>query len=330
MPDRPAELPRPELRQGDEGPAVAYAQSLLPHGFDGDFGPITDDEVRDFQRTRGLAVTGVIDDDTWDALEFHEPPVLPSLPSSAVAAVLMIAEASAIANYPWQDRGVAPKGYTQGMALAFAQSYLRLKAGNAAVVEMARRNSHDDEVDALSWYNSDFYALGMSNESSGVHTLRHLYVLLLGQGMRESSGQHCCGRDQSAENTSSETAEAGLFQTSYNAHDCCPEFDPLMDEYEAADSGTFPLSGFREVFARDVVCSDADWDCYGSGRGYDFQLLCKEQPAFAVESCALVLRNRREHYGPINRKEAELRTEADDMFRAVQAFIDWSMPGDAA
>jgi hypothetical protein len=322
---RLTDVPRPPLRQGDEGAAVGYMQTLLPHGHDGDFGPITDDEVRDFQRTRGLPVTGIVDDATWNALETDAPPVLPAMPSRDVAAVMLIASMSEIAGYAWADRGIAPPGYMQGMALSFAQSYLRLKDEDRAVVEMAKANTHDDDVDALSLFNSDFYALGMSNESDGPHTLRHLYVLLLGLGMRESSGQHCCGRDQSADNVSADTCEAGLFQTSYNAHDCHPTFDPLMNEFATgATVGNHPgsVSGFAKVFAIGVSCSQSDWDCYGSGRGYDFQLLCKTQPAFAVESCALVLRNRCQHYGPIKRKEVELRRDADDMFRAVQRYVD--------
>jgi len=319
---RPKEIPRPILSEGDEGPAVAYMQSLLPHGQDGDFGPITHDEVVDFQRTRGLDVDGVVGPATWDALESHAPPVLPELPSDQIAAIMMIASASEIASYDWDDRGRAPAGYTNGIALAFAQSYLRLKARHPAVVEMAKADSYDDDVNALSWYRSNFQALGMSNERPGADTLRHLYVLLMGLGMRESSGQHCVGRDTTADNTSSETCEAGLYQTSYNAHTCSDHFDPLMDEFEQAST----VMCFIEVFSVDVSCSNDDWECYGSGRGYDFQMLCKQCPAFAVESCALVLRNRRQHYGPINNKAAEIKPEADAMFRAVQAYLDWIAP----
>jgi hypothetical protein len=312
--------PRPTLIIGESGPAVSYLQTLLPHGFDGDFGPITQEEVREFQRTRGLAVTGIVNQTTWDALESEAPPVLPSLPASDAAAVMWIASASAIASYEWQDRGTAPAGYIMGMALAFAQSCIRLEARHPAVIGMSCANTHDDELDALSWFNSDFAALDMSNERPGIDTLRHLYVLLLGLGMRESSGQHCEGRDQSASNTSSDTAEAGLFQTSYNAHVCHPCFDPLMEEFEREET----VAGFGTVFAEGVSCSESDWDCYGSGAGFTFQDLCKRAPAFAVESCALVLRNLRQHYGPINRKEVELRREADNMFRAVQACIGLS------
>jgi hypothetical protein len=316
---RPADLPRPTLREGDEGAAVMYMQSLLPHaGNDGDFGPLTDSEVKDFQRTRGLQVTGVVEEATWDALEASAPPVLPTLPSSDMAVIMMIAARSDIAHYQWHDRGQAPIGYMYGMALSFAQSYLRLQARHPAMLEASKANTHDDDVDAISWFNSDFEAIDMRNEIGGANVLRHLYVMLLGLGMRESSGQHCEGRDTSASNTSSDTAEAGLFQTSYNARASSEHFDPLMDEFEEGVTAV----GFSQAFAADVECSVSDWDDYGSGRGAAFQALCKAEPAFAVESCALVLRGLRQHYGPVNRKELELRPEADDMFRAVQTYID--------
>lgn len=322
MPRRPRFADLPVLRQGDEGPAVSYLQSLLPHGFDGDFGPITDGEVREFQRTRGLPVTGVVNEETWAALETGTPPTLPTLPSSDVAAIMMIAAASEVASFNWADRGEAPIGYTQGMALAFAQSYLRLKDHHPAVIEMAQANTHDDDVDAISWFNSDFEAIAMRNEVPGPTVLRHLYVMLLGLGMRESSGRHCEGRDQSASNTSSETCEAGLFQTSYNAHVCSPMFDVVMDEFETGSD----VVGFMEVFRKGVSCSDSEWDNYGSGRGEEFQALCKSTPAFAVESCALVLRGLRQHYGPINRKEVQLLEISDRMFHSVQEYIDRAEP----
>ena len=44
---------------------------------------------------------------------------------------------------------------------------------------------------------------------TGAVTLRHLFALILGLGMRESSGRYCEGRDMSASNVSAETAECG-------------------------------------------------------------------------------------------------------------------------
>ena len=228
------------------------------------------------------------------------------------------AENSPIARYSWRDRGQAPLGYTKGMAIAFAQAYIRL-IDNADPIakEWAKADTGNDNIDALSWYNSNFTSLGMGNHTDGIDTLRHLYVLLMGLGMRESSGKHCEGRDQSASNTSSDTAEAGLFQTSFNASTACTDFLNLFDQYEI-DSP----QGYMSIFAEGVSCSSGSWSCYGSGNGYRFQQLCKYDPTLAVETCATTLRRLRQHYGPINRKEAELRREADDMFMEVQRLLE--------
>ena len=113
-------------------------------------------------------------------------------------------------------------------------------------------------------------------------------------------------------------------QTSYNASDFSSNFDPLMDEY-AAGGGSNPQA-FLNVFAEGVYCNSSSWSCYGSGRGYQFQKMAKEMPAFAVETCALVARNRCDHYGPLIRKECELKAEAADMLRAVRDYIDETTP----
>lgn len=64
---------RPILRRGKKGPVVEQAQRLLAaHGYDikidGDFGPGTDNIVREFQESRGLMADGVIGPTTWAAL----------------------------------------------------------------------------------------------------------------------------------------------------------------------------------------------------------------------------------------------------------------------
>jgi hypothetical protein len=248
--------------------------------------------------------------------EVEEGPVRPRPPRGDEEEIMDIAIHSAIADYQWKDRGRAPAGYIKGFALAWAQVVKRFALEDTVVMEMAKPNT-GSSTDVLQVYNSDFVAKGMTNEYGDIHTLRHLFALLLGLGMRESSGKHCEGRDTTATNVTSDTAEAGLYQTSYNAHSFCDEFDIVMDEYE---EGTH--EGYVEVFKEGVSCSEADWASYGSGRGRQFQDLCKTQPAFAVETCALVLRNRCDHYGPINRKEAELRSEADWMLLDVQRYVE--------
>lgn len=321
-PPAPPSTDHPTLKKGDTGSWVSYMQSITPLIADGDFGSNTDSALRYFQKTHGLTSDGICGPSTWNALETQEEPEPPKpppgeLPAEQQRAIKDIAASSAIADYNWGDRGKAPAGYTQGMALAFANSYLRLKDSDDAGVEMAKANTGNDSKDALSWYNSDFKAKGMSNETAGPDTLRHLYVLLLGLGMRESSGKHCEGRDMSATNTSSDTAEAGLFQTSYDAHTCNSEFDRLFNDAVAGQSPCY-----LDTFKQGVSCSSSSWSCYGSGNGYKFQELCKSCPTFAAETCAIVLRNLRQHYGPINRKEAEIRTEADQMFSQVQEYLD--------
>jgi hypothetical protein len=244
------------------------------------------------------------------------PPLPPVLEPSTVLEILRAAEKSELARYDWFDRGQAPLGYIAGMALGYSTVLRKLRRGDPAAVEMSLAATDDDETDALAWYASEFAELGMDNSQAGVDTLRHLFVLLTGLGMRESSGRHCEGRDVTADNVDSNTAEAGLFQMSWNMSSCSPQMQMLFDQYASAT----PLCALG-VFAKDVSCSSEDWECYGSGDGFEYQERAKYCPQFAVETAALGLRKRRQHWGPINRKEAELTSEADALFLDVEDII---------
>jgi hypothetical protein len=90
-----------------------------------------------------------------------------------------------------------------------------------------------------------------------------------------------------------------------------------MDEY-GDDEGLC----FLGAFADGIQCSTSSWANYGTGKGHDFQKLCKECPGFAVASAAVCLRVLRKHFGPINRKEAEIVPAADTMFMDVQRLIE--------
>jgi hypothetical protein len=275
-----------------------------------------------------LDVDGIVGPATWEALLTNAPPFeVPGLPPRLTGteqnAIIEIAKASDIYNYAWKDRGEAPEGYMKGFALSFANIYRKFVLGHQAAMEMAKARTSSDK-DVFNVYKAKFDSLGMNNDRAGSDTLRHLFALQLGLGMRESSGKHCCGRDMSADNVTSDTCEAGLYQTSYNAHACADEFDQTFEEYRAGESTDNP-QGFLAVFAQGVSCSSSDWSCYGSGNGYKFQDMCKKQPAFAVETCAITLRNLCNHYGPINRLEAELRSEADEMLGAIQNYIDQAL-----
>jgi len=61
------------VRQGDSGPGVSSVQFLLRArgsgiAADGSFGPLTDAAVRQFQSQGGLAVDGIVGNQTWPAL----------------------------------------------------------------------------------------------------------------------------------------------------------------------------------------------------------------------------------------------------------------------
>jgi peptidoglycan hydrolase-like protein with peptidoglycan-binding domain len=335
IPDKTA--PRktlPVLRKGAKGFYVSMVQTCLGGSIvDGDFGPMTEQAVKQFQRDHELNDDGVVGSYTWRELlrpwaeevglsePIAPPPVviLPPTDKTLNEQIYDIVGKSAIAKYPWKNRGVAPIGYINGMALSFSAMLTRLQAGDSSAIEMARADTHNDDKDALSWYRSNFTAKGMSNETAGPDTLRHLFVLMLGLGMRESSGHHCEGIDASAGASSqtADTAEAGLFQMSWNAHTSSKEIDKLFDEY-SSDQGACFLSAFAE----EVHCSTASWNNVGSGKGRDYQELAKNCPGFAVASAAVCLRNLRKHFGPINRKEAEIVTAADTMFADVQRLVE--------
>ena len=230
-----------------------------------------------------------------------------------IGQILQIAEKSAIMKYSWNNRGLAPAGYIKGMAVAYARAYCKLKAGDPVALELARLPGQADR-DALAWYSQQFVAAGLKEDSSDDGRLRRLFVLLTGVGMRESSGRYCEGRDRSASNTGSGTAEAGLFQTSYNARLASPLLPELFELYKGR-------TDFLEIFREGVHAKDSDLANYGSGDGCEFQRLSKACPAFAVEFAAVGLRNIRKHWGPINRREVEVRRESHDLFVEVQKTV---------
>jgi Bacterial SH3 domain/N-acetylmuramoyl-L-alanine amidase len=242
-------------------------------------------------------------------------------------AIAEIAERSEIAGYSWRDHGKAPAGYIKGVALAYANTYRQWRLGYAPAYDMALGTSNDPDTDALAWFADDFKQLGMDNVFAGPDTLRHLWMVILGLGVRESSGEHCTGRDQNAENTTADTCEAGAWQTSYNAHNCSNHFDTLFEAFYEGRNNDNP-QGFLKVFSEGVSCSESDWDCYGEreSEGYIHQEMSKHLPAYAAEVCAITLRHNRSHYGPVNRREVEIRADADTMFKAVQDYVDRAEP----
>jgi peptidoglycan hydrolase-like protein with peptidoglycan-binding domain len=318
-PTSPVSPSFPVLGKGDTGSEVEHVQRILGVPVDGDFGSQTDGAVKGFQAAANLTVDGVVGENTWRKLikleqrmEITDPLLTPRLEQR----IVQIAKSSEIAGYNWDDRGDSPPGYIPGMALSFARAIQGLNDGVGAALTMASAKT-SDQYDVLNYYNQKFKEVGMDNSQDGIDTLRHLFVLLIGLGMRETSGNHWCGRDQSATNTSHDTAEAGLMQSSWNLSSTDADIQRLFDYFWDKPEG------FQPVFTEGLNPSSSDLQNYGKGSsGTKYQWLSKFCPAFTVFMCGVGLRSRCNHWGPVIRYEVELRPEADELLKQVQRIME--------
>jgi uncharacterized protein (TIGR02594 family) len=312
MPDQP----RRELSKGDTGPDVAELQTSLGIPADGDFGAITEAQVCSFQAAAKLGADGVVGPDTWAAVDDLDARMAAGengLSDELCGMIVELVGRSPLANYSWPARGKAPRAYLNGMAMAYAVAVLELEEGFPRAVEMAQAERADDQTDALTWYRSEFAAKGMDNSQPGLDTLRHLFVMMIGLGMRESSGLYYCGRDTTASNTSSDTCEAGLFQTSWNIRSCSVNIQPLLVEYWDDPNGFLP------AFQEGLSPTASGLGSFGTGDGARYQFLAKFAPSFHAFVTGIGMRKLRKHWGPINRKEVTINKDADTLLAAVQA-----------
>jgi hypothetical protein len=119
----------------------------------------------------------------------------------------------------------------------------------------------------------------------------------------------------SASNTTSDTAEAGLFQTSWNIRSCASEIVSLFTEFK------LDPNGFRPTFTEDLYPNTGNLDNYGSGDGCYYQWLAKYCPAFAALMTGVGMRRARQHWGPISRREVEIVEAVDDLLLDVEQAI---------
>jgi hypothetical protein len=227
---------------------------------------------------------------------------------------------SSCSSRSWKGRGRAPSGYVQGMAFTFARSLCREKSATPSklIRIMSQADSRNDRTDALAHYHSIFANAGIRTNISGEEALKATYTLGIGLGMRESSGSYCEGWDVSAgRNRTSAEAEAGLFQVSYDSMVASPELRNLYLEYQAA-----PGKCSLDTFKSGVQC--ASRSILGSGAGASFQKFTKGCPAFAAEYAMTLLRIMRGHFGPINRREAEVVPACEHLLTQVQDFVETS------
>ena len=231
----------------------------------------------------------------------------------------MVSAHPAVHHTYWKGQGKAPLGLYKGMALSYGRVYCKYKEKDPGVLFCATANTHNSTKDVFSYYKGLFEKENLSNENSGVDCLRHLWVLLTGVAMPESSGNCFCGVDVTNQNslTHEDSAEAGLFQTSWDSHTASKYLPELLIYYETMEalSDTW-LDVFQEGVPHITVHN------VGAGTGATFQNLSKVCPPFAAEYAAVVVRCLRGHYGTINRYEAEINPQLDNMFKQVETLIE--------
>jgi len=310
---------RPVIRQGSTGEHVVSLQRSLGLVADGQFGPITNSGVRAFQRAHAAGVDGVVGPKTWGLLdeldrrhEAGDDGITDDLAGKIDQAVIR----SGVHSIHWPNRGRAPSGYLNGMAKTYALAVKRYLKGDGAAQLMAMAETGDGGTDALTHMKAEFLNVGMKNDKAGQDTLRHLFVLLTGLGMRESTGNHFKGKDPGAKNTSADTCEAGLFQSSWNLRSASSEIPRLFDEYR------IDPNAFRPSFTVGVRATAAELENHGVGQGVLYQFMAKHSPAFAAFVTAVGLRYRRQHWGPINRLDVTIEPRINDLFKDVQQLIE--------
>lgn len=253
--------------------------------------------------------------------------VPPSHPEG-IAALRQIASRSECARRDWPQRGLAPRSYIEGVTLVFARAVCQPQREDVRVLSSIADKSPSGS-DALVVYEDKFRALGMSNDRPGIDVLRHSYTLLIGLGMMESSGKYCEGRDVSQCFNRPESAEAGLFQTSYGARRASPVLPALFAAY-SADQSKCLLDVFKGPLtckirkSQNAQCPNDTSDVIGTGPGADWQRLTKACPAFATEYGAVVLRKNggaRGEFNPIRKRQVELRPACDTMLQSVQTYV---------
>ncbi len=233
--------------------------------------------------------------------------------------IMEIASTSACAKVSWKNRGRAPAGYMKGMALTYARSLCRQQKVAAFVPApgalMSRASVGNTAKDALAHYGDVLANLQMPVNQSNPDTLRALYTLGLGLGMRESSGKYCTGYDTTAATHTANGSEAGLFQASYDSMGATPELRQLYNEYKSN-----PQRCHLDVFKAGVSCSAQEIVGVGTPGG-EYQAFNKACPAFAAEYAMTLIRVLRAHFGPINRKEAEILPACEAMLGDVEGFL---------
>lgn len=225
---------------------------------------------------------------------------------ASIKHIVQVAGRSSCARHYWRGRGRAPVGYIEGVALTYSKSYCEATRSDQSAAQMMEAPLGNPSKDALAYY----HFLG----STANDRLREVYTLGIGVGMRESSGVMWAGYDKEVKHPTSVTAEAGLFQTSYDSLRSSPSLRKLWKAYQ-----NDPVQCNAAIFARRVRRTAAR--IIGGGLGAEYQRFTKACPSFAVEYAMVLLRVNRHHFGSVNRREAEWVESCNVMLQDLEPVL---------
>ena len=205
---------------------------------------------------------------------------------------------------PVYNRGAANdsarRGYTQGFMYTLARSLCRDSSDPIRMhTVQGRRNANREAL----------VHLGLSYGSTEEETLVNTATVLFTLGFWESSGNHTQSIDRSAGAASSQpiNAEAGLFQASLsgvaNRAEWGDSIRELMVQYQQD-----PSKCMRDIFSQGVTVDSRASSGSAGNAGFQFQELMRNCPAFSVEAAMIMIRNNRQHFGPINVRDITQRS----------------------
>lgn len=232
-----------------------------------------------------------------------------------------------------KDQGRAASGYLKGLVLTYVKLICEKDQDPILkqVYDIGTSPVGDPAKDALAHYGL--------KPATPTDRLNTVFAMMIGSNARESSWRPCVGRDTLAKASdvqgclygtyngvkytgSGATCESGLAQTSYNSLAGKPVLKELFESYMQYPRGCFEQDYYSKANGGKITCTAANWENHGSDpKAKAYQALSKSCPAFTVESGVVMFRTNRAHYGPLNKKKAEVYPACVGMFERVRQAV---------
>lgn len=221
----------------------------------------------------------------------------------------------------WRYVQPMSEGYLYGIALNFARNYCEQSRLKSSTTEAEKNFLQTLSSQPNSKLRPDDSLIHVSKGKIKNTPLVETFALVYSLGMIESDGNFKEGRDKAAFNVEPETAEAGLFQVSYDSqviNQYVPEniYRYLLEKYNFGQSPNC----MNDVYSinQEFSSNQSSW---GWGEGLKFQDSMKLCPALATDYMAYLLRITHKHNGPLLRKDAQAKPPCQKLLSKWEHFI---------